>query len=54
MIGTQKIIYETKTSEIKSCNEFTLDCESSLFGCQLSDNKCSSATECAQLLLNVC
>ena len=40
-----------KAIEIKSCAQITLqsDCTSSLFGCQWSANKCSSATQCAQL-----
>ncbi|MBP3801322.1 MAG: hypothetical protein J6I85_04715, partial [Clostridia bacterium] len=39
---------KVKTAEIKSCDEFNteLECKSSLFGCQWSVNKCSSANEC--------
>jgi len=53
---TTNNICKVKTSEIKSCDEFKLesDCKSSLYGCQWSDNKCSSATECAQLSQNTC
>ena len=46
----------TKTVEIKSCDGFTIesDCKSSLFGCQWSSGKCSSATECTQLSQIAC
>ena len=45
-----------KTLEIKTCNEIIIesDCESSLFGCQWSINKCLSATQCDQLSLIAC
>ena len=45
-----------KNSEIKSCDGFTIesDCKSSLFGCQWSSGKCSSATECTQLSSTTC
>ena len=45
-----------KNSEIKSCDGFTIesDCKSSLFGCQWSSGKCSSAIECSQLSSTVC
>ena len=46
----------TKTVEIKSCDGFTIesDCKSSLFGCQWSSGKCSSAIDCSQLSSTVC
>jgi hypothetical protein len=42
--------------EIKSCDGFTIesDCKSSLFGCQWSSGKCSSAIDCSQLSSTVC
>ena len=45
-----------KTVEIKSCDGFSIesDCISSLFGCQWSSGKCSSATECTQLSSTTC